>query len=218
MPSPSSVLWSAENPLQGSVSRVVNNQLSGAQRPQIELIDFLFKPSNCLYRFNPCFIWLAADFELRIELIVENSVRIAVEHEGYPETGRYPFPDFLPTTTDCCQMYFESSLFPYQPNEFGFEHAEMIEQCLHWITPAQLKVIKRLRLGLYMLGSDNNIQIFEMCSLGRFVGLETIVVDTKHRPSVFDGRPGSRDLFQTGFKEGMGRIMGRDIKIIIDTV
>jgi hypothetical protein len=37
------------------------------------LIDFLFRPSNCLYRFNPYLVGLAAAFELRIELIVDNS-------------------------------------------------------------------------------------------------------------------------------------------------
>jgi hypothetical protein len=55
------------------IIRLANNQLSGAQRSQIELIDFLFRPSNCLYRFNSCLVGLAADFELRIKLIVSNS-------------------------------------------------------------------------------------------------------------------------------------------------
>jgi hypothetical protein len=31
---------------------VVNNQLSGAGKVEIDLIDFLFKPSSYLYRFN----------------------------------------------------------------------------------------------------------------------------------------------------------------------
>jgi hypothetical protein len=31
---------------------VVNNQLSGAGKVEIDLIDFLFKPSIYLYRFN----------------------------------------------------------------------------------------------------------------------------------------------------------------------
>lgn len=59
--------------------RLVNNQLSGAWKSQIELIDFLFRPSNCLYRFNSCFIGLAAGFDLRIELIVDNSAVLDVE-------------------------------------------------------------------------------------------------------------------------------------------
>jgi hypothetical protein len=53
--------------------RLVNNQLSGVSGSQIELTDFLFRPSNCLYRFNPYLVRLAAGFELRIELIVDIS-------------------------------------------------------------------------------------------------------------------------------------------------
>jgi hypothetical protein len=34
------------------VRTVVNNQLSGAGKVEIDLIDFLFKPSSYLYRFN----------------------------------------------------------------------------------------------------------------------------------------------------------------------
>jgi hypothetical protein len=55
--------------------RLVNNQLSGASGSQIELIDFLFRPSNCLYRFNSYLVGLAAGFELRIKLIVDISAR-----------------------------------------------------------------------------------------------------------------------------------------------
>ena len=36
--------------------RVVNNQLSGAQRAQIELIDYLYRLSNCLYGFSSSLI------------------------------------------------------------------------------------------------------------------------------------------------------------------
>ena len=34
------------------VYTVANNQLSGAYETQIDLIDFLYKPSSCLYRAN----------------------------------------------------------------------------------------------------------------------------------------------------------------------
>ena len=33
-------------------SRVVNNQLSEAQKARIELIDYLYRLSNYLYKFN----------------------------------------------------------------------------------------------------------------------------------------------------------------------
>ena len=36
--------------------RVVNNQLSGAQKAQIELIDYLYRLSNYLYQFNSSLI------------------------------------------------------------------------------------------------------------------------------------------------------------------
>jgi hypothetical protein len=34
------------------ICTVVNSQLSGAGKLEIDLIDFLFKPSSYLYRFN----------------------------------------------------------------------------------------------------------------------------------------------------------------------
>jgi hypothetical protein len=51
-----STMWSlissllALSPL--SVSTVVNNQLSGAGKVEMDLIDFQFKPSSYLYRFK----------------------------------------------------------------------------------------------------------------------------------------------------------------------
>jgi hypothetical protein len=59
------------------IRRLVNNQLSGAQRSLIEMIDFLFRPGNCLYKFSSCLVGLAAGFQLRIELIVDNSANTA---------------------------------------------------------------------------------------------------------------------------------------------
>jgi hypothetical protein len=53
-----------------TINRLVNNQLSGASGSHI---DFLFRPSNCLYRFKPYLLGLAAGFELRIEFIVDIS-------------------------------------------------------------------------------------------------------------------------------------------------
>ena len=75
-----------------AICRVVNNQLSGAQKAQIELIDYLYRLSNYLYQFNSSLNRQAREIKRRIELIVDNS--------GYMFLDRFQSHDCVQRS--CC--------------------------------------------------------------------------------------------------------------------
>jgi hypothetical protein len=47
-----------------AIHKVVNNQLSGARDMQVDLINYLLRPRDCLHKFNPYYLRLVTHLEV----------------------------------------------------------------------------------------------------------------------------------------------------------
>jgi hypothetical protein len=69
-----------------------------------------------------------------------------------------------------------------------------------------------------MLAFKSYRQPLESCGLELFVGLKTIIVNTKYHPTLFVDRPVWKDACQKDIQEVMDRILSCKITVRFDNV